>query len=128
MDNLYKGNVMKLEDFHHVQIPKVVFYDNTLSSEARMLYGVIFDTFKMSLKKGWYDDNFNVYCYCTLERAMRILRVSEKKVTRLKKELRDKGLIVEVRQGLNKPNKIYVTKFENVYTKEDILKALEDEE
>lgn len=124
----YKGNVMKLDNFQHVQIPSVVFYDNSISAEGRMLYGVIFDTLKLSLKNGWYDDNLDVYCYCTLDRIMKILSIGEKKAMKLKKELRDKGLIIEKRQGLNKPNKIYVQKFEEIYSEKEILNILKDEQ
>ena len=37
------------------------------------------------------------------------------------------NLIKEVRQGLNRPNKIYVQAFESVYSNQEIISATDDE-
>lgn len=119
---------IKLGKFDFLQMPRVVWEDKTLSPLAKMLYIALFDRMKVSRKNGWYDDNLDVYIYYKIEKICELLNIGEKKAQQLKKELRDKGLIIEVRQGLNKPNKIYVQAFEQVYSNQEILNTTNEDE
>lgn len=123
----YNMNI-KIGDFDFLQIPRVVWEDKEISPLAKILYIAMFDRMKVSRRNGWYDENLDIYIYFTLEKVCEILDVGQKKAQQLKKELRDRGLIKEVRQGLNKPNKIYVQAFHNVYSNQEILDALNAEE
>lgn len=118
---------IKLSEFEFLQFPRVVWNDKKLSPLAKMLYIALFDRMKVSRKNGWYDDNLDVYIYYKIESICDMLQVGGKKAQQLKKELRDRGLIKEVRQGLNKPNKIYVQAFEKIYSNQDILEATNEE-
>lgn len=122
----YNMNI-KLSEFDFLQFPRVVWEDKKISPLAKMLYIGMFDRMKVSRKNGWYDDNLDVYIYYKLETICDKLQVGEKKAQQLKKELRDRGLIKEVRQGLNKPNKIYVQAFERVYSNQEIVDATNEE-
>ena len=122
----YNMNI-KLGKFDFLQIPRVVWSDKTLSPLAKLLYIGMFDRMKISRVKGWYDENLDVYIYYTIEGICDLLGVGEKKAQQIKKELRDKNLIKEVRQGLNRPNKIYVQAFESVYSNQEIINATDDE-
>lgn len=57
-----------------------------------------------------------VYLLYTNKQLCQILDYSEPKIIRLKKELENYNLISKERQGLNKPNKIYL--LEPSYDKE----------
>lgn len=94
------------------KFPKPFIYDEkykTLSNNAKMLYMLLFDRLELSLKNGWHDKEGNVFQYYTNEQLMIDLNCnSNKTIIKIKKELKDAGLITEVRQGMNLPNRIYL--------------------
>lgn len=94
------------------KFPKPFIYDEkykTLSNNAKMLYMLLFDRLELSLKNGWHDKEGNVFQYYTNEQLMIDLNCnSNKTIIKIKKELKDAGLMTEVRQGMNLPNRIYV--------------------
>lgn len=52
------------EQFTFFRIPKILFSDERfagLSSEAKILYGLMLDRVGLSRKNGWIDQNGNVY-------------------------------------------------------------------
>ena len=74
-----------------------------------MLYMLLFDRLELSLKNGWHDKEGNVFQYYTNEQLMIDLNCnSNKTIIKIKKELKDAGLMTEVRQGMNLPNRIYL--------------------
>lgn len=106
----YKAKDFNLARFF--QVPKELFENpeyNNLSNEAKLLYSFILDRMTLSLKNktNWIDEYGNVYCYYTNQTAQETLNRSERIVIKLKKELHQAGLLLEERQGLNKPNRIY---------------------
>ena len=94
------------------KFPKPFIYDDkykTLSNNAKMLYMLLFDRLELSLKNGWHDKEGNVFQYYTNEQLMIDLNCnSNKTIIKIKKELKDAGLMTEVRQGMNLPNRIYL--------------------
>ena len=94
------------------KFPKPFIYDEkykTLSNNAKMLYMLLFDRLELSLKNGWHDKEGNVFQYYTNEQLMIDLNCnSNKTIIKIKKELKDAGLMKEVRQGMNLPNRIYL--------------------
>jgi len=94
------------------KFPKPFIYDEkykSLSNNAKMLYMLLFDRLELSLKNGWHDKEGNVFQYYTNEQLMIDLNCnSNKTIIKIKKELKDAGLITEVRQGMNLPNRIYL--------------------
>ena len=94
------------------KFPKPCIYDEkykTLSNNAKMLYMLLFDRLELSLKNGWHDKEGNVFQYYTNEQLMIDLNCnSNKTIIKIKKELKDAGLMTEVRQGMNLPNRIYL--------------------
>lgn len=112
----YQAKDFNLARFY--QVPKELFenpeYDN-LSNEAKLLYSLILDRMTLSLKNktNWIDENDNVYCYYANQTAQEVLKRSERIIIKLKKELHQAGLLLEERQGLNKPNKLYPLKIRN---------------
>ena len=94
------------------KFPKPFIYDEkykVLSNNAKMLYMLLFDRLELSLKNGWHDKEGSVFQYYTNEQLMIDLNCnSNKTIIKIKKELKDAGLMTEVRQGMNLPNRIYL--------------------
>lgn len=102
------------ESYSFYRVPKVLFTEKIfahLSTDAKMLYGLLLDRMQLSLKNGWLDADGKVFIYFTVENVMRALACGNKKAGSLLAELDDKrgiGLITRVKQGLGKPDRIYV--------------------
>ena len=103
------------EQFTFYRIPKVLFTDSrfwNVSTDAKLLYGILLDRMNLSARNGWTDDAGRVYIIFTLEETMAALNCGDNKATKLYNELEKKcGLIERKRQGLGKPNLIYVKNF-----------------
>ncbi|MFR4301638.1 MAG: replication initiator protein A [Blautia faecis] len=64
------------EQFSFFRIPKILFSDErfrNLSSEAKILYGLMLDRVGLSRKNGWVDAEGNVYIHFTIEEMMSFL-------------------------------------------------------
>lgn len=103
------------EQFSFYRIPKVLFTDSRfkdISAEAKILYGLLLDRMSLSARNGWLDQEGRVYIVYTVEDIMDALSCASQKAMKLLNELDDKyGLIERKRQGLGKPNLIYVKNF-----------------
>ncbi|HEM5208306.1 TPA: conserved phage C-terminal domain-containing protein [Streptococcus suis] len=94
------------------KFPKPFIYDDkykNLSNNAKVMYMLLFGRLELSIKNGWHDKEGNVFQYYTNEQLMVDLNSSEKTIIKFKKELKDVGLLEEVRQGNNLPNRIYIS-------------------
>lgn len=81
---------------------------NRLGDKAKMMYMLLFDRRGLSVKNKWHDEDGKIYMYFTNEQFMQELSCSEPSIIKAKKELADFGLLKEVRQGINKPNRLYL--------------------
>ena len=103
------------EQFSFYRIPKVLFTEARFSAiavEAKVLYGLLLDRMSLSLRNGWLDERGRVYIVFTVEEIMEALGCAVQKTAKLLAELEDKaGLIERKRQGLGRPNIIYVKNF-----------------
>ena len=86
-----------------------------LSTDAKLLYGLLLDRMGLSAKNGWYDEAGRVYIYYTLDEIQEDLNCGHEKAVRLLAELdtgeKGFGLIERVKQGQGRPTKIYVKRF-----------------
>lgn len=111
----YYGN--EAEQFSFLRVPKLLIKDERfkgLSSDAKLLYGLMLDRMSLSMKNGWFDDQNRAYIHYTLENIMEDLGCAKEKCINVLAELDDKkglGLIEKHRQGLGKPDIIYVKNF-----------------
>ena len=103
-----KINEVKNNTFY--QLPQWLFDPEykDMSLRAKVVYALIFDRRSLSLENNWYDKNGDVYMYFTNQQMMEKLNCSEKTIISSKKELERYGLIREVRQGVNRPNRLYI--------------------
>ena len=79
-----------------------------LGDKAKLMYMLLFDRRTLSIKNKWYDDNGQIYMYFTNKQLMDELSCSEPAIIKAKKELTKFGLLKEVRQGVNRPNCLYI--------------------
>lgn len=111
----YKKNEV-LENTYY-QIPQELFvnklYKEKLNSDSKILYAFLLDRLSLSQKNHWFDNVGRVYLIFTREEVQDKLCLSEKTVTKAFKQLVDTNLISEKRQGLGKPNLIYVGKIQH---------------
>ena len=113
------GNMMKFdyyygieaEQFSFYRVPRLLIKDERfkeLSSDAKL------DRMSLSMKNGWFDDENRAYIHYTLDNIMEDLGCAKEKCVKVLAELDSKkgiGLIEKKRQGLGKPDIIYVKNF-----------------
>lgn len=102
------------DQFSFIRVPKELMTNpeyKDLSAESKLLYGVLLDRVSLSRKNNWVDELGRIFIIYTRKEIMEIMGAADKKVTKLFTELKGKNLIEEKRQGLQKPNLIYVGKF-----------------
>lgn len=106
----------RIEDassFEFYQQPKQLYkgkYQKALNNNDRTIYMLIYNRFLLSVKNGMVDKDGYVYIYFEERRLAAEATVSDKTVKTCIKRLREVGLIDVLRQGCNKPNKIFVLK------------------
>jgi hypothetical protein len=103
------------EHFSFFRVPKILIQHDAfqrISAEAKLLYSILFDRTELSNKNGWRDDQDRVYIIFTIAEISESMNCGNKKAIQLLDELENKaGLIERKRQGLGKPNLIYVKSF-----------------
>ena len=103
------------EQFTFYRVPKILFTEDkfwNVSTDAKLLYGILLDRMNLSALNRWFDDGGRVYIIFTIDEIKDALGCAEKKAVKLLDELEKKcGLIERKRQGLGKPNLIYVKNF-----------------
>ena len=72
------------------------------------------DRHELSIKNKWVNDRDEVYLIMKREEMESMLNLAPFTVRKIIKELKDLNLIEEERQGLNKPNLIYLLECQNL--------------
>lgn len=108
---------IEAEQFSFYRVPRLLIKDERfkdLSSDAKLLYGLMLDRLALSTKNGWIDSENRVFIHYTLDNIMEDLGCAREKCAKVLAELDCKkgiGLIEKKRQGLGKPDIIYVKNF-----------------
>ena len=111
------------ELFSFFRIPKALFQEQRfqdLSTDAKILYGILLDRMNLSVKNEWFDKKGRVFIIFTIEDVKRTLRCADNKATRLLRELEKFGLIERKRRGQGKPCLVYVKNFSAESSKESV--------
>ena len=111
------------ELFSFFRIPKALFQEQrfqNLSTDAKILYGILLDRMNLSVKNEWFDKKGRVFIIFTIEDVKRTLRCADNKATRLLRELEKFGLIERKRRGQGKPCLVYVKNFSAESSKESV--------
>lgn len=107
--------------FSFYMLPKILVTDEIfkhLSSDAKILYSCLLERTSLSYKNKWIDDEQRVYIIFTVEEIMEMLNKSNKTAVKILSDLEKIGLIERKRQGLGKPNIIYVKDFMSIFVSE----------
>lgn len=105
------------EQFTFFRIPRLLITSprfKGLSTEAKLLYGMMLDRMGLSMKNSWHEDDGRVFIYYTVEEISEDLNCGREKAIKLLAELdagKGFGLIARKRQGQGKPTKIFVKRF-----------------
>ena len=129
MSNFKKISASEFETLRFYQLPKFLFEDEYFSkmpTDAKVMYALLKDRFELSRLNNWVDSENNIYLLYTNKQLCSILNYAEPKIIKLKKELEKYNLIINERQGLNKPNKIYL--LEPTYDKELTFSKFQNKE
>ena len=127
--NYYKQN--EILENNYYQIPQELFvnklYKEKLNSDSKILYAFLLDRLSLSQKNHWIDEDNKVYLIFTREEVQDKLCLSDKTVTKAFKQLTEVNLIEEKRQGLGKPNLIYVGKIQHENQENETIENSETE-
>ena len=72
------------------RIPKLLIVDDRfqgLSTDAKLLYGLLLDRMQLSVENGWIDDENRVYIYFPVEEIMEKMHCKSEKAVRMLGEL-----------------------------------------
>lgn len=113
-DYFYGG---ESEQFSYYRIPRLLVTGHqfkNLSTDAKLLYGLMLNRMGLSARNGWYDEKGRVYIFYSLEEVMADLNCGHDKAVKMLADLdtaKGIGLIERVKQGQGKPTIIYVKQF-----------------
>jgi hypothetical protein len=79
-----------------------------LNPGAKILYGLLLNEYTT---KNYKDNENNLFVILPREKAKEKLNIADQTIGRYFKYLNEYNLIKEKRQGLTKPNRIYILKF-----------------
>lgn len=106
-----KENTNRVSDFPFIRFPAALVKlpcFKSLSADAKLLYALIVDRFNLSIANKWKDENGTPYVYFSIDSVMESIGCAKAKAVKLMDTLEDWGLIRRAKQGLGKPNRIYV--------------------
>ena len=86
------------EMFTFYRVPKVLFTEEcfwNVSTDAKLLYGILLDRMNLSARNGWLDEEGRVYIIFTIEEIKGALGCAEKKAVKLLDELEKKCGLIE---------------------------------
>ena len=101
-------------EYPFYRVPKALITDpqyHSVSTDAKLLYGLLLDRMDLSVKKRWLDKHGRVYLYYTIASIQTDLCCCKEKACKLLRELEIAGLIEKKRQGRGNPSVIYVKRF-----------------
>ena len=101
------------ERFTFIKLPKCLVEDECfieLSMDAKLLYAFFLDRVSLSIKNGWIDDQGRVFIYYSIKNICEDLNCGTQKACKLLDELEKVGALERKRQGLGRPNKLYLKK------------------
>ena len=100
--------------YRFIQTPWTLFEDKRyeiLSFESKLLYGVLFERMRLSAENDWTDEDDEVYIFFTIEEIKKMTGYGYDRVNRMLRELQGAALLFRKKQGLGKPDKLYVKPF-----------------
>ena len=88
---------IEAEQFSFYRVPRLLIKDERfkgLSSDAKLLYGLMLDRMSLSMKNGWLDEENRAYIIYTLDTVMEDLGCAKATCVKIMKELdSDNGIL-----------------------------------
>ena len=106
------------DQFSFYRIPKALFTDSyfkDLSSDAKILYGLMLDRMSLSIKNQWFDDKNRAYIYFSIEDIMELLNCGRNKAIKSMRELDDETGIANFMKSQNQTSRSPENKLQEVY-------------
>lgn len=116
---------IEAEQFSFYRVPRLLIKDarfKKLSSDAKLLYGLMLDRMLLSIKHEWVDEKNCAYIIYTIDSIKDDLGCSKEKAIKVLAELdsvKGIGLVEKIRRGLGKPDIIYVKNFASLSAEKD---------
>ena len=117
------------DQYAFYRIPKALIveaYFQDMSTDAKLLYGLLLDRVSLSTNSGWIDEQGRVYIIYTISSITRDLHCGSKKAVRLLRELEKYGMVEKVARGQGKPSLIYVKNFSTLWSKQQFKDGQND--
>lgn len=117
---------IEADQFSFYRVPRLLIKDERfkeLSSDAKLLYGLMLDRMSLSMKNGWLDEENRAYIIYTVDAIMEDLGCAKATCVKIMKELDSEkgiGLIEKKRRGLGKPDIIYVKNFATMSEEQEV--------
>ena len=106
-----------IDELRFYQIPKALIenpkYKN-VSMAAKLMYAIMRDRQYLSQKNNWADEEGHIFFYFDCRSLAKLCNVSTSTINRYKKELITAQLLIDVRQGQGKPNRMYILRPESI--------------
>lgn len=102
------------EQFSFLRIPRNLITDARyagLSTNAKLLYGMLLDRMEDSMQNEWIDAENKVYVIYQISEIQNDLNVSKRKAMEYLHELEACGLVEKKARGLGMPSLLYLQKF-----------------
>ena len=98
-------------------LPKELVFTKSLanmSAKSKILYCVLRERLMLSARNNWTDENGRIYIIYSIEKIAEDLFYSRATIMRMMDELEHLGLIERRKQGLGKPNLVYLCNSETI--------------
>ena len=106
-----------IQNLYYMQMPRWLFSDPRyadMSLDAKVTYTFLLNRFQLSRRKGWVNDQGEVFVIFPRLALAKELRVCEKRVTAAFRVLAERHLIWEKRCGRGDANQIYLARVEPI--------------
>lgn len=133
-DELYNINTITTQKGSFFRLQKILFEDEELkelSLGAKVLYAFMCDRIGLSVKNGWTDESGCIFIIYPVTEVCEKLGCKKDKARKILSELENfgrTGLIRRKKQGLGRPDKIFVVEIKEEVVEEDDIKSCNEAE
>ena len=123
-----KSNLYEKERQRFLMLPTGLVFGELyrdLTIESKFTWTILNDRAKLSKRNGWFDEDGSIYFIFNNNDLVRLLRIGEKKVIKIKNELNYYGLLEQKRLGRGMANRLYI--YEPVLTEKDLKFLLKED-
>lgn len=102
------------EQFSFIRIPKAMMTEeifSPLSSQVKILYGMLLDRMGSAVKNKWVDECNRVYIIYPIAEIQGDMNISKGKAVSSLKELEELGLVEKKQMGQGRPTWLYIKNF-----------------